>query len=164
MAYGRTVITITHPNDDLTLPSGTEAGRVTNAAVVFLEKNYAGGTRTGTTVAIGQGGTQATGTLTFSSATGTVGATINGIAATVTAAGGDNNTATLVANTINGSVNPLIQGIVTASATGNVVTITAVAYGASGNAVTLAASGTGVTASGARLTGGVSPTTRTLVR
>jgi hypothetical protein len=108
--------------------------------------------------------TQATGTLTLSSASGTVGGTINGVSVTVTASGGDIATATLLAAAINASANDLVRKQVTASnlnASGTataVVTLTAVAPGYAGNAITLAASGTGVTASGARLTGGTSTT------
>jgi phage tail sheath gpL-like len=96
----------------------------------------------------------ASGTLTLSGATGTVGAIINGVSVTVTAAGGDTATAAAIAVAINASVNALVQNIVTASASGAVVTITAVVPGVTGNCITLAESGAGLTASGARLTGG----------
>jgi len=164
MAKGRTIVELIWPNDDLTLPSGNEAGRLTNAVATALE-GFAGGTKSRTaSVLVGQGGARATGTLTFSSASGTVGGSINGVAITVTAAGGDTNTAALWVAAVTASVNPLVAGVVTASNVAGVATVQAVQYGATGNSITLAASGTGVTASGARLTGGASATLRTLVR
>ena len=100
----------------------------------------------------------ATGTLTLASASGAVGGTINGLAVTVTAAGGDVATAAAIAAAINASSNAAIAGIVTASSIGAVVTVSAAAAGAIGNAITLVASGTGVTASGAKLAGGTTTT------
>lgn len=103
------------------------------------------------------GGTEAafaSGTLTLSSASGTVGGVINGVTVTVAASGGDAATATAIAAAINASTNALVKGMVTASAASAVVTVRAFQPGKLGNATTLAASGTGVTASGARLTGG----------
>ncbi len=164
MAKGRTVVELIWPNDDLTLPAGNEAGRLTNAVATALE-GFAGGTKSRTaTVQVGQGGARASGTLTFSSASGTVGGNINGVAITVTAAGGDTNTAALWVAAVQASTNPLVQGMVTASNVGGVATIQAVQYGTTGNAITHTASGTGVTASGARLSGGTSAALRTLVR
>ena len=98
--------------------------------------------------------TQATGTLTISSGSGTVGGTINGVSVTVAYTTTDAAAATALAAAINASSNALVNKHVTASASAGVVTLTAVLPGNAGNAVTLAASGTGVTASGARLTGG----------
>jgi phage tail sheath gpL-like len=98
----------------------------------------------------------ASGTLTISSGSGTVGGSINGVSNTVTWATDDATTATALAAAINASSNALIQNLVTASASGGVVTITSTIPGAVGNCMTLTASGTGVTASGARLTGGSS--------
>lgn len=164
MAKGRTVVELIWPNDDLTLPTGTEAARVINGVTVALT-GFAGGAKSRTaSVLVGQGGARATGTLTFSGASGTVGGSINGVAITVTAAGGDTNTAALWVAAVNASVNPLVAGVVTASNVAGVATVQTVQYGATGNAVTLTATGTGVTASGARLTGGTSATLRTLVR
>jgi trimeric autotransporter adhesin len=105
---------------------------------------------------------QATGTLTLSSASGSVGGIINGVTITVTASGGDAATATALAAAINASVDPLVQHLVRADnldangAATAVVTVTAHTPGVAGNTVTLAATGTGVTASGARLTGATS--------
>jgi phage tail sheath gpL-like len=96
----------------------------------------------------------ASGTLTISSGSGTVGGSINGVSITVTWGTSDTATATALAAAINASTNALVQNLVTASAAAGVVTITAVQKGKQGNTMTLAASGTGVTASGARLTGG----------
>lgn len=164
MAKGRTLIELIWPDDDVTLPTGTEAGRIINAVTAALT-GFAGGTKSRTaSVMVGQGGVRATGTLTFSGASGTVGGSINGVSITVTAAGGDANTAALWVAAVRASVNPLVAGVVTVSNVAGVATVQAVQYGATGNSITLAASGTGVTASGARLTGGTSATLRTLVR
>lgn len=96
----------------------------------------------------------ATGTVTLSGGSGTITATINGVAIAITWATSDTNSASLLAAAINASTNALVQNIVTASSAAGVVTISAVVPGVVGNCVTLAASGTGATASGARLTGG----------
>ena len=96
----------------------------------------------------------ATGTVTLSGGSGTITATINGVAIAITWATSDTNSASLLAAAINASTNALVQNIVTATSAAGVVTISAVVPGVVGNCVTLAASGTGATASGARLTGG----------
>lgn len=101
----------------------------------------------------------ASGTVTLSTASGTVGATINGVSITVTWATSDTNTATLLKNAINASVNALVAPYVSATSAAGVVTITAKTPGAAGNVITLAASGTGALASGNRLTGGSDATT-----
>lgn len=164
MAKGRTVIEIFHPTDDIAIPSGAKRLRIIPYLLLKLEA-FAAGILSGTTTAVvGQGGVRATGTLTFSSASGTVGGSINGVSITVTAAGGDTNTAALWVAAVAASTNPLILGVVTASTVAGVATVQAVQYGATGNAITLAASGTGVTASGARLTGGTGATFTTMVR
>lgn len=120
-----------------------------------LVKNCAEGVfQSGASLTADMRAVQASGTLTLSSASGTVGGIINGVTITVTAAGGDTATAVLIAAAINASANALVSGFVTAASNGAVVTITAVNGGVGGNAQTLAATGTGVTASGARLTGG----------
>lgn len=100
--------------------------------------------------------TQATGTLTLASGSGTVGVTINGVAVTVTWATSDTASATALAAAINASGNALVSKHVTATSAAGVVTLTAINPGYVGNAITIAASGTGATASGARLTGGTS--------
>lgn len=157
----RTSLIITHRRaSDLLLPTGTLNPRNAFNRVLNLLHGFLAGTYPGASdFQVAQ--TQATGTLTFSGATGSVGGAINGVTVTATAAGGDVATAGLVAAAINASVDPLVRPHVTASnldATGAataVVSLTALNPGSCGNAVTLAASGTGVTASGARLTGGV---------
>ena len=121
-----------------------------------LIAGFMGGLFSATAARVSQ--TAATGTLTLSSASGTVGGSINGVSVTVAFATSDTNTATLLAAAINASTNPLIQGLVSASASLGVVTLTSLVAGTPGNMTTIAASGTGVTASGARLTGGTSVT------
>jgi hypothetical protein len=69
--------------------------------------------------------TVASGTLTLSTASGTVGGIINGVTITVTAAGGDTATAALIAAAITASGNALVAGGVTATSNGAVVTVTA---------------------------------------
>lgn len=96
----------------------------------------------------------ASGTVTLSGSSGTVGATINGVSVTTAFATSDTVTATALAAAINASTNALVQYHVTASSLAGVVTITAAKKGIAGNTITLAASGTGATASGARLTAG----------
>lgn len=100
----------------------------------------------------------ATGTVTIASGSGTITATINGVAIAITWATSDTNSAALLAAAITASVNALVAGLVTATSLAGVVTITAARGGLAGNTVTLAASGTGATASGARLTGGTNGT------
>lgn len=64
----------------------------------------------------------------------------------------DNTSAAALRDAINASA--ALAGLVTASASTNVVTVTAVATGAGGNSIGLAALGTGVAADHATLTGG----------
>lgn len=106
------------------------------------------------TIDVRDGAVAATGTVTLSGGSGTITATINGVAIAITWATSDTNSASLLAAAINASTNALVQNIVTATSVAGVVTISAVVPGVVGNCVTLAASGTGATASGARLTGG----------
>jgi phage tail sheath gpL-like len=98
-------------------------------------------------------GTQATGTVAISSGSGSITATINGIATAVTWATSDTATGAALAAAINASTSSLVKDFVTATASTGTVTITAIAKDASGDAITLSASGTGATASGATLTG-----------
>lgn len=156
MAKGVTTLQIQHPNEDLTFPPGTERGRAINALIDFLTGCLIGAKGgQGLVISLGQGGAQASGTVTFASATGTTSVTVNGVAFQQTT-GSDAARVTAAAAAINASTDPLIAGVVTATANAGVLTIRAVAIGTAGNAVTLAATGTGVTASGARLTGGAS--------
>jgi phage tail sheath gpL-like len=101
----------------------------------------------------------ATGTVTLSGASGTVGATINGVSLTAAFDTDDTTTAAALAAAINASTNALVEPFVTATSALGVVTITAVDKGVAGNTITLAATGTGCTASGNRLTGGTEATT-----
>lgn len=156
MARGLVTLQIFSPSEDITLPTGTERGRKLNSLIDFLTGLLIGAKgRPDTVLSVGEGGARASGTVTLSGAAGTVSATINGIVISATFATSDANTASLLAAAINASANTLVSGIVTASSALGVVTITAVEYGKTGNAVTLAAGGTGATASGPRLTGGV---------
>jgi len=101
---------------------------------------------------------RASGTLTISSGSGSVGGTIVGTAVTVTWATSDTASATALAVAIN--ANSTVNQYVTATSAAGVVTLTANVPGVAGNRFTLVASGTGVTASGALLTGGTGQTTQ----
>lgn len=102
-------------------------------------------------------GAQASGIITISSGSGTMTATINGVAVTAVWATSDNNTAGLLAAAINSSTNALVRGLVTATSSTNTVTVTATYGGTSGMSQTLAASGTGCTVTTA-WAGGAVPT------
>lgn len=111
----------------------------------------------------GGDGVAASGTVTLAGAAGTVGATINGVSVTTAFATSDTVTAAALAAAINNSANALVNQHVTATSALGVVTITHKLKSAAGNADTLAATGTGATASGARLTGGVTATDNTVI-
>lgn len=110
---------------------------------------------------------QATGTVTFSSFVADDTVTINGVTFTGKASpsgtnqwaigASDNACATNFAAKINASSLAGISGVVTASASSNVVTLTAVQPGLTGNAVTLAISAHG-SVSAARMSGGTDGT------
>jgi phage tail sheath gpL-like len=154
MAVGATLLLINHPQEDLPAPRALASETNILHVITHAEAWSAGVKGLGVhSLSVVQNG-QATGTLTLSTASGTVGGTINGVTVTVTAAGGDTATAVLIAAAINASANALVSNHVTATSALGVVTLTSKYPGHAGNAVTLAASGTGVTASGARLTGG----------
>lgn len=104
-------------------------------------------------------GVQASGTVTLSSSSGNLTATINGVDTTVAFSTDDATSAALLAAAINSSTDALVRGHVYASSSAGVVTITAIRGGLRGNSITLAATGTGATASGARLASGAAPTT-----
>lgn len=94
----------------------------------------------------------ASGTLTLSGGSGSVGGTIGGQAVTVTWATSDTLSAAALAAAIN--ANTTANTYVVATSALGVVTVTAIVPGTIGNSMSLVASGTGVTASGSRLTGG----------
>lgn len=108
----------------------------------------------GTLTLNGVGGMAATGSYTFSSATGTTTATVNGVAFQQTT-GTDAARATALAAAITASTDPSIQGVVTAVAASTSVNLTAVAKGTAGNSSTTTATGTGLSAAGATLSGGL---------
>lgn len=152
-----TTVTFQHSRaSDLQGSLATQESKQFLARLTNLLAGFMGGQYSVATARVSQ--TAATGTLTLSTASGTVGGVINGVTITVTYATSDANTASLIAAAINASTNPLVQGLVSASAASGVVTITSLVAGTAGNMTTLAASGTGVTASGARLTGGLTTT------
>lgn len=158
------VVTITtnEPIASATLDLAVRPFHVLNRLGQFLHA-FASGSVTGT-VDVQDGNTTtaaaATGTLTISSGSGSVGGTIGGTSVTVTWATSDTASAAALATAIN--ANTTVNKWVTATSAAGVVTLTATSKNALGNNVTLVASGTGVTASGAKLTGGVNPTATTL--
>ena len=95
---------------------------------------------------------KASGTLTISSGSGSVGGTIGGTAKTVTWATSDTASATALAAAINADTT--INKLCYATSAAGVVTITSNLPGPLGNKITLVASGTGVTASAGTLTSG----------
>lgn len=103
----------------------------------------------------------ASGTITISGGSGTVGTTINGVLVQVAWTTSDTATAALLATAVNNSI-ASVTDLVTATSVAGVVTITSKFPGVAGNAVTLAGSGTGVTASGSRLSGGVAAVATTV--
>jgi len=113
-------------------------------------------------VILGLNAVQASGTVTLTSHIATNTVTINGVVFTCVASGATGNqynvgtdtvTAANLAAAINASVSAAIAGLVTATSSGTVVTITAVTPGLLGNLITLAISANG-SVSGANATGG----------
>lgn len=162
MATHTTVVSITHTDDQVpavgVFKNAQDRGM---AALAEWVESFAGGRRRGTLTVKRDDGdaVAASGTVTLSGASGTVGATINGVSITVAYATSDTNTASLLAAAINASINALVAPFVTATSALGVVTVTAKTKGVVGKTITLAASGTGALASGARLTGGTDATT-----
>lgn len=111
---------------------------------------------------------QASGTITLSSHVATNTVTVNGITFTCVASGatgnqynvGGTDTLTAVALAAALNANTTLDGMVVATSSNAVVTITALDPGEIGNALTIAISANG-TASGARLSGGTNGTTET---
>lgn len=135
-------------------------GNAVTLAATGTGATASGARLTGGALAQGEG-VQASGTVTISGADGgTYATTINGVTINATGTNGnDTATAASIVTAIQASTNALVRGLVVASSSVGVVTITATRGGISGNTITLAATGTGATASGTRLTGGVVPTT-----
>lgn len=164
---GRTVVVITHPTQDISWRSPTNLAEVTAAVerginagaagiyadtTVYVEQ---GGTQAYATATLsGVGGTAASGAFTFSSASGTTTATLNGKDFSQTT-GTDAARGVALSTAINASTDPLVLGLFTASDDGSgVVTVTAVHKGTSGNSYALAVSGTGLARSAATLENG----------
>ncbi|MDX2014148.1 MAG: hypothetical protein SFW67_28375 [Myxococcaceae bacterium] len=102
-----------------------------------------------TKIVLSRGSTQAAavrafGTITFTGASGTVGATVAGIAKTFTHGANDAADAASLKSAIDADAT--LNKLVTCTVAGAVVTITAKQPGVLGNQLTLAASGTGVAA------------------
>lgn len=167
----QTKITLTHDKEttqDLVLALKTGISGNDNTAykkVIDMLGAISGGIRNGSMdVQIsGDSSTYASGTLTLASVVATNSCSINGVTFTAVASGATGNqfnvggndtiTAANLAAAINASATALVTGVVTATSSGAVVTVTAHEMGLTGNCILLAG-GTNITASGARLTGG----------
>ena len=131
------------------LQLNTSANQVDNANLDKLIGDMVDGSQASYTK-ISTGSVQASGTVTLSSMVATDTVTVNGVVFTCVASGATGNqfnvggtdtiTATNLAAAINASVTALVAGYVTASASGPVVTVTAIQPGLTGNLGTLAAS------------------------
>jgi phage tail sheath gpL-like len=162
MATHTTRLTLTHTDDQVPALSvfKNNPDRAFAETADWLEALAAGQNRGTLTMTRDNGdAVAASGAVTLSGASGTVGATINGVSITVAYATSDTVTAAALAAAINASVNALVQPFVTAIAAAGVVTVTAKTPGVAGNTITLAASGTGATANANRLTLGADATT-----
>lgn len=118
------------------------------------------------------GAVKASGTLTLDTAIATDEVVVNGVTFTCVSSGAgaeefnvgasDTDTATNLAASINASSDAAISGIVVASSSAAVVTVTAVRPGLQGNTITLASNDATITASAARLASGSDGDTETL--
>lgn len=148
--------------DDFQLPN-TGRTPVLQRLVNFLA-GVASGAKPGTALLREESAVKATGTFTSTNAVATDAITINGVTFTAVASGATGNQWNIgadddedcenLAAAINASATALVSNHVTASAAGNVVTLTAKFAGHAGNAITIASAGATIVASGARLTGG----------
>lgn len=156
------VVSLTHQKDNFPNTIGNTSMRAEERALANYFAAAAGGVYPSTALQVGAHAVAATGTLTISSGSGSVGGTINGTTVTATWATSDTNSAALVAAAIN--ANSTVNKFVQATSAAGVVTLTAFPPGSLGNCCTLVASGTGVTASGAKLTGGANDAIATFSR
>lgn len=155
---GSLTVTITGLQDLAGLSQGSLAGRDEIQQLQNLLRAIQNGATPAASMLVSTGSAdavRASGTLTISSGTGSVGGTIGGTAKTVTWATSDTATATALAAAINADTT--LNKYVSATSAAGVVTITAHTPGTIGNGITLTASGTGVTASGAKLASGAGP-------
>ena len=155
------VIVISHTDKMGALRTGARKENLRQ--VIDLLEGLNAGIKQGVSVSVQPNGSgapaKASGTLTCASTVATNTFVINGVTFTADTdfdvGFNDDGTATNIAAAINTSANALVQYLVTASASGSVVTITAALPGITGNCITLAGTTTTLEASGARLTGGV---------
>lgn len=104
-------------NSEATNPILTTAGVPTLQSTINFFRGLMVGAGGSVTVATARDQAAASGTITLDTASGAVGAVINGVTVTATAAGGDNATASLVATAVNASANALVNKHVTAART-----------------------------------------------
>lgn len=104
-------------------------------------------------------GTQASGTYTMASSSGTMAIVINGVSNSVTWGTGDTESAAALAAKVQLDTSALIRSVVDVTAALGVITVTAVRSGYQGNYITFTGSGTNATLTGSGyLTGGAPPT------
>lgn len=173
---GQLNLQIATRRDDATLKAAFETpGTICKSSIAQKIVNFITGLSTGSelgpsgsapSIAVSVEGqaTAASGTFTLASVVATDVCSINGVNFTCVASGAtgnqfnvgadDDETATNLAAAINASVTALVTGVVTASASGDVVTVTAVQKGLVGNSIAIASADATITVSGARLTGG----------
>lgn len=178
---GQLNLAISTRRDDATLKAAFETPGTT-AAKSIAQKiiNFLTGVATGSelgpsgsapSIAISIEGqkTAASGTFTLDTVIATDVVSINGVSFTAVASGAtgnqfnvgadDDETAENLAAAINASATALVDGYVSASAAGPVVTVSAVEPGIVGNTITIASADATITASGARLEGGAADAT-----
>lgn len=134
----------------LVSPIASRAPQQTSRQLATLFGAAASGTQGAMTVKAGNAAVAATGYINLNSASGTVGAIINGVTVSVAAEADDNATATAIAAAVNASADPLVVRAVTAARTLVSATGTFTCSGASGtkvvkinnNSVSFNASGT----------------------
>jgi len=160
-----TVVTITSAKNAATIADMLDKADPKTGAnqLASLVSGMAGGAYDGK-IELAIGAVAASATLTFDTVIATDVVVVNGVSIACVASGAgddefnkgsdDDESATNCAAAINESV----AGIVTASASGAVVTVTAVEEGDGGNAITISSPDTTITASAARLASGVDGT------
>lgn len=158
-------ITALNANATFAAKATASSGGSAVVLITWDTKGTVGNTKT-LTASRTAGTATASGATLASGADNAVTVTINGVAVATntTTAADDTAAAVLVAASINNSANALVNQHVTATSALGVVTLTHVLKSAAGNATTLSSSATSgtATASGARLTGGVTATANTV--
>lgn len=173
MSVLKLAVTSGRPDEELENRFETPGGKhaIGQRIVDFLQGLITGTEGGSPAIAISIQGNEvlASGTFTLDTVIATDKVSINGVDFTAVASGAtgnqfnvgadDEETAANLAAAINASATALVSGYVTASASGEVVTVTSAFYGLAGNQTTIASADATITASGARLTGGAADAT-----